>query len=66
MVTPGLANDPAWPQFRGFNSAGIAAMDIDPSVKISPDENVICKETLPAGHSSPCIWGNFGESDLQL
>lgn len=47
-----------WPQFRGHNSSGIAAEGANPPVRFSPRENVVWKTALPAGLSSPCIWGN--------
>ena len=48
-----------WPNFRGTNCSGIAASDQDPPITFGPDQNVLWKITLPGGHSSPCIWGNY-------
>src|SRR5439155_24094474 len=47
-----------WPQFRGPNSSGVAASDAAPPVEFGPAKNVIWKTALPAGHSSPVIWGD--------
>jgi outer membrane protein assembly factor BamB len=46
-----------WPQFRGPDGAAVAA-DAHPPVHFSPDSNVWWKAELPAGHSSPCVWGD--------
>lgn len=52
------ADPPAWPQFRGANSAGIAADDRPLPVEFGPEKNCLWKTPLPVGHSSPCIWGD--------
>lgn len=46
-----------WPQFRGLNSAGVAAADARPPVKIGPGENVKWSVEVPWSPSSPCVWG---------
>jgi outer membrane protein assembly factor BamB len=46
-----------WPQFRGPNASGIAAGERALPVEFGADKNVAWKTALPAGHSSPCIWG---------
>lgn len=46
-----------WPQFRGPNGLGVAEGP-EPPVQFGPQSNVLWKTPLPAGHSSPCIWGN--------
>ncbi len=61
----GLASDSApedapvaqWPQFRG---AGGTASDTEASIpdRFGPGQNVLWKQTTPAGHSSPAIWGD--------
>ncbi len=47
-----------WPQFRGPNSSGIAASGSAPPVEFGPSKRVLWKQALPAGHSSPVIWGD--------
>ena len=48
--------DSTWPQFRGFNSFGLAHENAKPPVQFGPDQNLLWKVALPIGHSSPCIW----------
>ena len=48
----------AWPQFRGPNAAGVAADDQPLPVEFGPDKNIAWKTAIPAGHSSPCLWGD--------
>ncbi len=48
--------DATWPQFRGLNSSGLADDSAKPPVQFGPDQNLLWKVALPAGHSSPCIW----------
>ena len=50
------AAEPAWPQFRGPGGNAVA-LDAHPPVHFGPQTNVVWKTALPAGHSSPCIWG---------
>jgi outer membrane protein assembly factor BamB len=47
-----LAN---WPQFRGPNGSGVADEDAAPPVKFGIAR---WKTPLPAGHSSPTVWGD--------
>jgi outer membrane protein assembly factor BamB len=47
----------AWPQFRGPNSAGVSEAD-KPPTEFGPETNLLWKTALPAGMSSPCIWGD--------
>jgi hypothetical protein len=47
-----------WPQFRGPNSGGIAISDAAVPVEFGPAKRVLWKQGLPAGHSSPVIWGD--------
>jgi outer membrane protein assembly factor BamB len=47
-----------WPQFRGSSGAGIADGDKVPPTEFSPSRNVLWTTDLPAGHSSPAIWGD--------
>jgi outer membrane protein assembly factor BamB len=52
------ATDAAWPQFRGPNASGIAEAPISPPLEFGPQKNLLWKTLLPAGHSSPAIWGS--------
>lgn len=45
-----------WPQFRGKNSAGVAAGAAP--VRFGPNQNVVWKTAVPSGHSSPVIAGD--------
>jgi outer membrane protein assembly factor BamB len=68
MIAAGLAISPApaqearpavrWPQFRGPNGAGLAPDGMTLPERFGPAEKVVWKTALPAGHSSPCIWGD--------
>ena len=51
------APPPQWPQFRGPGGNAIATAQAIP-ITFGPDNNVRWKTALPAGHSSPCIWGD--------
>lgn len=44
-----------WPQFRGPNCSGRAAVDKPLPEKIGPNTNVLWKTPLPPGHSSPIV-----------
>src|SRR5438270_3377835 len=47
-----------WPQFRGPNSAGVAAETALPT-EWGPDKNVQWKVTVPGvAWSSPLVWGD--------
>jgi outer membrane protein assembly factor BamB len=46
-----------WPQFRGPNASGLAASDAAPT-DFGPTRRLAWKQALPAGHSSPSIWGD--------
>lgn len=46
-----------WSQFRGPNGSGVSP-DGQPPVQFAPDRNVLWKTATPAGHSSPCVWGD--------
>jgi len=50
------AAPPAWPQFRGANSSGVAADDAKPPVEFGPSTNLLWKTPVPPGLSSPCLW----------
>ncbi len=47
-----------WERFRGPNASGLAASGYALPTEIGPDKNVVWKTALPAGHSSPVIFGN--------
>jgi outer membrane protein assembly factor BamB len=48
---------PRWPQFRGPEGRAVY-VDAKPlPLHFGPDKNVLWKTPLPAGVSSPCIWG---------
>jgi outer membrane protein assembly factor BamB len=47
---------PFWPQFRGPNGQGVAE-EAHPPTSFSPSEKALWSVEMPAGHSSPCIWG---------
>jgi len=49
---------PGWTQFRGPNATGIASASKAPPVDFGPSKNMLWKIALPAGHSSPVIWGD--------
>jgi outer membrane protein assembly factor BamB len=51
-----LLGESRWPQFRGLNGQGVA--EGKPSVEFGPATNLLWQTALPAGHSSPCIWGD--------
>jgi len=51
-----------WPQFRGPNASGVASADAAPPVEFGPSQpaakqRLLWKQALPAGHSSPSLWG---------
>jgi hypothetical protein len=52
-----LAAGENWPQWRGPGSQGISN---DPQLPTEwgPNKNIAWKTELPAGHSSPIVWGN--------
>ncbi len=47
-----------WPQFRGPGGQGIAAASARPPIRFSPKENVAWAVEVPAGNSSPVVWGS--------
>jgi len=55
LAFPAAAQD--WPQFRGPDGLSVAA-DAPIPAAFGPDEHVLWKATVPAGHSSPCVVGN--------
>jgi outer membrane protein assembly factor BamB len=54
---PGSAGEGNWPQFRGPDALGLAVGKGKLPVKFGPKKNVLWKTPLPAGMSSPCVWG---------
>ena len=62
VVTAALAGTVAvgaenWPQWRGPGSQGISTEQNLPT-EWGPGKNVVWKTELPAGHSSPVVWGD--------
>ena len=53
----GAATVPNWPQFHGPNSSGVAESD-QPPIEFGPETNLLWKAEVPAGLSSPCVWGD--------
>jgi outer membrane protein assembly factor BamB len=47
-----------WPQFRGFNSSGIASERSKPPIEFN-EKNMLWKISFLEGQSSPCIWGRY-------
>ncbi len=43
-----------WAQFRGPNASGVST-ETNLPIKFGPDQNVVWKTPLPAGHSSPVL-----------
>jgi outer membrane protein assembly factor BamB len=56
-ATVAAAPTPNWPQFRGPNSSGVADAG-KPPVEFGPGTNQLWKVEVPAGLSSPCVWGD--------
>ena len=56
---PSLALDD-WSQFRGTNASGVSddPGDTELPTNFGPDQNVVWKTPLPAGHSSPVLTGD--------
>src|ERR1051326_4069590 len=48
---------PAWPQFRGPGTRGIAE-GATPPVQFGPETNLLWKVEVPPGHSSPIVAGD--------
>ena len=46
-----------WPQFRGPNASGISE-DATPPIHFGPEKNLLWKAAVPAGVSSPIVWGD--------
>ncbi|MFM7056818.1 MAG: PQQ-binding-like beta-propeller repeat protein [Planctomycetota bacterium] len=46
-----------WPQFRGPGASGVSRSLQPLPTRIGPEENVLWKQKLPTGHSSPAIHG---------
>jgi len=52
-----VQDTPAWPQFRGPGGLS-AAPDEKLPLPFGPDDGLLWKTEVPAGHSSPCIFGD--------
>ncbi|MBI5773932.1 MAG: PQQ-binding-like beta-propeller repeat protein [Verrucomicrobia bacterium] len=46
-----------WPQFRGPNCSGVSDT-AKPPTEFAPGKNQLWKVAVPAGVSSPCVWGD--------
>lgn len=57
LITNGGQENVYWNQFRGPNGQGVVEADRIP-VHFSPESNVLWKNAIPEGHSSPVIWDN--------
>jgi len=57
LVGPARAEPPSWPQFRGPGGLSSAPDQRIPD-EFGPDRNVRWQREVPAGHSSPVIWGD--------
>lgn len=57
-ATSGEAPADSWPRFRGPNGSGIAADGASPPVEFGPGRNAAWVTEVPAGVSSPCVWGD--------
>ena len=56
-ATATVAAGENWPQWRGPGSQGISSEASLPT-EWSSVKNIVWKTELPAGHSSPIVWGN--------
>ena len=52
-----FASSDTWPQFRGPGGSASVPNQRIPD-RFGPEENLIWKSVVPAGNSSPAIWGN--------
>ncbi len=52
-----FAADTNWPQFRGVNGAGVAD-EAQLPLEFGPDKSLAWKAAVPAGISSPIVWGD--------
>jgi outer membrane protein assembly factor BamB len=57
LVSAPTGAEENWPQWRGPGSQGISAETALPT-EWGPGKNVAWKVELPAGHSSPILWGD--------
>lgn len=55
LIAAAAAFSADWPQFRGPNASGVASSDAAPPTKFASAK---WKTPLPAGHSSPSVWGD--------
>jgi outer membrane protein assembly factor BamB len=52
------ADELHWPQFRGPEGLAVASEGVTYPVQFGPDSHVVWKTPLPAGNSSPAVWGD--------
>ena len=70
LAAGAMASPPAWPQFRGPNSSGVA-LEANPPVAIGPTNGIIWSTDVPWSPSSPCVLGDrlflttFDQGELQ-
>ncbi len=57
MLVAALVAPPSWPQFRGTGAAGVDDA-ANPPAEFGPDKNLAWKVPVPAGFSSPVVWGD--------
>jgi hypothetical protein len=57
IVTQLEAAGSDWPQFRGPNGSGVAAVG-RPPVQFGPSNNLSWKVSVPPGLSAPIVWGD--------
>ena len=50
--------DDRWPQFRGPGGLGLGNEKTSLPSEFGPGKALLWKTALPAGHGSPCIWGD--------
>lgn len=59
-----------WPQFRGTNAGGVSHAKNALPEHLAPDGPILWQAPVPAGHSSPSVWGDrifltaFRENEL--
>lgn len=61
MASAALAADKpaAWPQFRGPGGNGVGEASASFPTEFGPAKALKWKVDLPAGHGSPCVWGDL-------
>lgn len=57
FFAPQSVNAEPWPQFRGPDGTGVSTDKQKLPTNIAPDKNVVWQVNVPAGVSSPVVWG---------